>query len=153
MVFGTFDILHIGHIRLLKYAKNLTGQDGELIAVVARDSNVMKIKGHPPVFNEHERLEILSELKMVDKAILGDENDFTVPIKEWHPDIIVLGYDQSAKMTEELIKKAGIKCKVVVAPRFIELDVASSSEARRRLGEILLKELRINNQNLSMREK
>lgn len=88
MIFGTFDIIHLGHIKMIKKAKEIAGKDGELIAVVARNENVIRFKGHPPIFDENERLEIISAIKYVDRAILGHEKDIFKIIEEYKPDII-----------------------------------------------------------------
>jgi len=120
LVAGTFDIIHIGHIRFLYAAKNLA-EDAELIVVVARNSTVKRIKKRKPVFDEKERLEIVKALKPVDKALLGNENaDILEIVKQINPDIIALGYDQKIS-EEEILKWArrnGLKIKVIRLPKF-----------------------------------
>ena len=91
MVFGTFDCLHSGHLHLFKQAKSY----GEkLIVVLARDQNVEKIKGKLPLNNEADRLELVSALKIVDFAVLGDLADYLKAIRDYQPDVVCLGYDQ-----------------------------------------------------------
>lgn len=92
MVFGTFDILHFGHINLFKQAKKM---GDKLIVVLARDSNVLKIKGDKPFHDEKERLEIIKNLSLVDIATLGSETNVYQVIKDLKPNIIALGYDQN----------------------------------------------------------
>lgn len=133
-VAGTFDIIHVGHIRFLYAAKRLA-RNSELIVVVARDKTVERLKGRKPVFNELERLEIVSALKPVDKAVLGyeSENIFEI-LKEIRPDIVVLGYDQRVS-EKELICWAqmnGLSFRVLRLPKF-DASISSSSEARRRI--------------------
>lgn len=131
-VAGTFDLIHVGHIRFLKAAKELA-QNSELIVVVARDKTVQKIKGRSPVFNEQERLEIIQNLKPVDQAILGNEEghlfDILLKIK---PDIIALGYDQ--KVSESALiewgKKYNLNFKVIRLPKF-DAHIDSSTKIRR----------------------
>src|SRR3972149_5931200 len=97
MVFGAFDGLHPGHLDFFKQAKKY----GDfLIVSVARDENVKKIKGKEPLFGEEERFELIANLKVVDKAILGAAHNFYVHIKMERPDVICLGYDQWAKEEE-----------------------------------------------------
>lgn len=120
LVAGTFDIIHIGHIRFLYAAKNLA-EDAELIVVVARNSTVKKIKKREPIFDEKERLEIVKALKPVDEALLGNENtDILEIVKQINPDIIALGYDQKISEDEilEWAKKNGLSIKVVRLPKF-----------------------------------
>lgn len=93
MIFGTFDILHAGHENMFKQAREF----GEyLIAVIARDSTVKKIKGRATINNEKERIKNLKRLNTIDKIILGDENDKYAAIKKFKPNVIALGYDQFA---------------------------------------------------------
>ncbi|MCS7097763.1 MAG: FAD synthase [Candidatus Methanomethyliaceae archaeon] len=105
---GCFDLIHYGHLRYLEEAKKLGGEGAELIVVVARDSTIIKRKGHPPIMNENHRRALVEALKPVDKAILGKENfDIISIINEVKPDIIALGYDQGD--LEELLLNLGIK--------------------------------------------
>jgi len=131
---GTFDIIHAGHVRLLLEAKKLAGSDGELVVIVARDENVRKYKGHPPIFTERERLFMIQNLKPVDRAVLGDLKDPLLIIEREKPDIIVLGYDQWAAedwLTEELTKR-GLKSKVIRMKKF-EVEISSSSKVVERI--------------------
>ena len=115
---GTFDILHIGHIKLFEWAKKRFG--GELVVIVARDENVKKIKGKKPVFSEKERKKMLEAIRFIDKVVLGDKKDFFKPILKEMPEIVVLGYDQwvEKKELEKKLKSLGIRAKVVKAPKF-----------------------------------
>ena len=91
LIAGTFDIIHPGHINLIKQARGL----GDfLVVIVARDQNVKKMKGLLPHFNEEERLNRLAQLNLVEKVVLGDLRDPYKIIKEEKPDVIALGYDQ-----------------------------------------------------------
>lgn len=92
MVFGTFDLLHKGHKSFLKQAK----KNGDyLIALVARDVNVIILKKRELHESENTRLEKISKLSYVDEAILGNKRINMGPIKRINPDIICLGYDQT----------------------------------------------------------
>lgn len=91
MGFGTFDAVHPGHLHYLNSMKML---GDELIVVVARDKNVSEIKSKKPHFNEQVRLAHVRETGIPDQVMLGDLNDFYVPIREYQPDVIGLGYDQ-----------------------------------------------------------
>lgn len=112
MVFGSFDLLHPGHINLFRQAK----QYGDyLIVVIARDETIEKLKGFAPKYSERERKTHVQELKIVDKAVLGDSKDHFDAIEEFKPDVICLGYDQKF-FTEDLeqeIEKRGLKIKIM----------------------------------------
>ncbi|MDP8002824.1 MAG: DUF357 domain-containing protein [Caldisphaera sp.] len=107
---GTFDILHPGHINLLRFAS----QFGKVYVVIARDKNAEKDKGRPVILDEKSRLELISSIKYTYEAILGDEKDYIKPIEEIKPDIIVLGPDQQiseeklAQIVESRINKRPI---------------------------------------------
>ncbi|MBD3228955.1 MAG: adenylyltransferase/cytidyltransferase family protein, partial [Candidatus Lokiarchaeota archaeon] len=87
MAFGTFDILHLGHVKLLRNAKKLAnGANAKLIVVIARDENVIKEKNRRPIFPEDQRLEMIKSLKVVDEAYLGNlGNDRLKIIEELKP--------------------------------------------------------------------
>lgn len=117
MVFGTFDIVHLGHIALFHEAKK---HGDTLIVVVARDKRARGIKGTDPVFGEKERMSFLQELSIVDRVLLGDKSDVYKVIKNIKPDTILLGYDQKM-FTEELenkIKEFGFDTRVVRAKAY-----------------------------------
>lgn len=90
LIFGTFDNLHPGHRNFFRQAEAL----GDVIAVVARDKNVKKIKSSYPEKRERSRLLSVARDKNVFKAMLGDQNDFLRPVERIQPDIIALGHDQ-----------------------------------------------------------
>ena len=100
MVFGTFDILHPGHLFLFKEAKKLWDS---LTVVVARDTTVQAVKNIKTQNKEDERLKNIIDLNIADKIILGNTEDKYQVIRDERPDIIALGYDQSA-FTEGLNK-------------------------------------------------
>ena len=88
---GVFDIIHPGHIHTLNAAKAL---GGVLVVAVATDKTAEKMKKRSPLHNQELRCELVSSLSMVDKAIVGHEDDIFQTVKEVKPNIIVLGYDQ-----------------------------------------------------------
>ena len=88
---GVFDIIHPGHIHTLNAAKAL----GDILVVaIATDKTAQKMKKRQPLHNQELRRELVSCLSMVDKAIVGHEDDIFETVKAIKPDIIVLGYDQ-----------------------------------------------------------
>ena len=88
---GVFDIIHPGHIHTLNAAKAL---GGILIVAIATDKTAKKMKKRSPLHTQELRRELVSCLSMVDKAIVGHEDDIFQTVKEVKPNIIVLGYDQ-----------------------------------------------------------
>ena len=114
MVFGTFDILHKGHLHFFKQARELS-VNPYLIVSVARDKNVKKIKGHVPQFSERQRLTAVKKSPLVDKAILGGIKTYLPHIISQKPSIIALGFDQKAyvKNLRSALQKRGLKVKIV----------------------------------------
>ncbi len=129
LVAGTFDLLHPGHLRLLREAK----RRGELHVVVARDSNSEKAKGHPPLVSEGQRLEMVKALKPVDRAMLGSEDDLFSPVEEIRPDVILLGPDQEFPGLEQRLRESGLSTRVErLEKRAEDFPLASSSAIRER---------------------
>ena len=112
IVFGTFDILHEGHLDFLKQAKK---RCDFLAVVIGRDSTVEKIKGKKPDSNEHQRMLAVYNVPEVDLALLGDKEDPYKVIEEQKPDVICLGNDQDSytENLEEELEKRGIKPEII----------------------------------------
>jgi len=89
---GVFDLLHIGHVRYLKYARGLADV---LVVGVNSDASVRRLgKGDDrPVTPEHERAEILSGLSPVDAVIIFGEDTPAEVIDRLQPDVLVKGAD------------------------------------------------------------
>ena len=121
MVFGTFDGLHRGHLDFFRQAKNFT-ENSFLIVSIARDENVLKIKGEKPTFNEKERLLLVKKNKLVDKAVLSGKDKYLPHILKEKPDIIALGYDQKAYVSDlkKDLKNKGIFVKIIRLKPFKE---------------------------------
>jgi FAD synthetase len=104
-IFGVFDGIHEGHLAFIKEAKAL---GDKLVAIVARDSEVEKIKGKLPHSNEVLRINALLKVEDIDQVFLGDAEQGTYKIvQEVKPNVIFLGYDQQAlyENLKEAIKK------------------------------------------------
>lgn len=93
---GTFDILHVGHLRLLNYAKSL----GEYLHVaIDSDERVKFLKGSQrPINSQEERKEMLLNLKAVDTvSIFNSSIALENTIKDLNPDFMVIGGDYRGK--------------------------------------------------------
>lgn len=128
MATGTFDLLHLGHIYYLREAKKL---GDTLSVVVSTDSTVRRLK-HEPINTEEIRLNLIKELKIVDEAYLGHEDDMYEIVDEIKPDIIALGFDQlhDEKNIKSELKKRNINAKVI---RLSEFKGGSDLEGTRRI--------------------
>jgi FAD synthetase len=128
MATGTFDLLHMGHIYYLNEAKKL---GDKLVVIVATDSTVRKLK-HEPVTPEEIRLNLIKELKVVDEAFLGYEDDMYKIVEEIKPDVIALGFDQihDENMIKKELKRRKLKTKVM---RLSKYECGSDLNGTRRI--------------------
>ncbi len=131
LIGGTFDILHPGHIYYIKEASKY----GLVYAVVATDRNVKKIKGREPILPQEHRLELVSSIKYVYKAFLGDERDLMKPIEQIKPDLVILGPDQP--INEEVIlrraNKLNLNLEVIRLPNRVGGTEYSSTNIIRKI--------------------
>ena len=77
VVSGYFDPLHVGHLEYFQRAKDLAGPQGQLIVIVNNDQQATLKKGRP-FMPATERVQIISALRMVDRAVLSIDQDRTV---------------------------------------------------------------------------
>ena len=133
---GKFDILHLGHIAYLEQARELAGEDGELVVVIALDKTIVRERGAPPVFPQEQRRRIVDSLKFVDRAVVGiDTDDHTTIVSEIKPDIIALGYDQYTDVSslEAHFASTGLKTKIVRLKKRNADGLCSSTVIRERI--------------------
>ncbi len=102
---GTFNLLHPGHIFFLEKAKELGDY---LVVVVANDKTVAREKKFL-VMPAEARKKIIESLRVVDKAVIGDEKDFIRVVHKEKPGVIALGFDQQLGSLEKQIESLGIK--------------------------------------------
>jgi len=107
VVNGTFDILHLGHLRLLQYARSFP--DSYVYVLIDSDRRVKELKGPDrPVHNEYERASMLAALKAVDRVDIFDTDQELINyIKNYEPDVMVKGDDYRDRpiIGEEYCKK------------------------------------------------
>jgi D-beta-D-heptose 7-phosphate kinase/D-beta-D-heptose 1-phosphate adenosyltransferase len=92
---GTFDILHIGHIRLLNFAKSF----GSIRVGLDTDERVSEKKGIERPFNIlSDRMEFISAINGVDSVVsFGTDDELRNCIKEYEPDVMVIGDEYKYK--------------------------------------------------------
>jgi len=114
---GCFDLLHVGHIRYLRAAKEL---GGKLLVAINSDDSVRSLKGQDrPLMPDHERAEILAALSDVDAVIVFPEPDVRALIREIRPDIHAKGTDYTAENVPErdTIIECGGRVEIVGDPK------------------------------------
>lgn len=110
ITFGTFDVFHVGHLRVIERAAALGDR---LVVGVSADALNLRKKGREPVFSEGERMEIVAALRQVDEVFLEEsleeKRDY---ILRYGADVLVMGDDWRGRFDE-----MGEVCEVVYLPR------------------------------------
>ena len=124
ITYGTFDLLHAGHINLLRRAKELGDY---LIVVVSTDEFNWNEKQKKCYFTYEERKKLVEAVRYVDLVIPENSWDQKVSdVQEYHVDTFVMGDDWEGKF--DFLKEEG--CEVVYLPRTPEI---SSSQIKQDL--------------------
>ena len=109
ITYGTFDLLHIGHINFLRRAKEL----GDYLIVGLSSDEFNLLKGKKAFFDFNERKKILESIKYVDNVIVENSWEQKIlDIKKYNADILVMGDDWLGKF--DYLKEY---CKVIYLPR------------------------------------
>jgi len=110
VTFGTFDVFHVGHLRVIERAAALGTR---LVVGVSADALNLRKKGREPVFSQDERLAIVAALKPVDAVFveesLEQKRDY---LREHRADVLVMGDDWAGRFDE-----FRDVCEVVYLPR------------------------------------
>jgi len=121
VTFGTFDVFHVGHLRVLERAASLG--DRLVVGVSADELNLRK-KGREPVFSEAERLEIVAALRMVDEVFVEESLEQKREyLQRYAADVLVMGDDWRGKFDE-----FGDICEVVYLPRTLAISTTALIE-------------------------
>ena len=121
ITFGTFDIFHVGHLRLLERARAL----GDcLIVGVSSDALNQSKKSRAPVYSLDERMDILRGLRTVDEIFVEEsleaKRDYLV---RYRASVLVMGDDWRGKFDHY-----GDICKVVYLPRTPSVSTSATIE-------------------------
>ncbi len=124
------DIVHKGHLEMMKNAKAIAGEDGKSIVGILTDEAVMEKKPKPTISFE-DRIELAGAIKYVDLAVAQETYSPLPNVKKIRPDILM----ESSSHTKEAIEEArevmkDIGGKVIVIPYF---PTQSSSKIKNRV--------------------
>lgn len=120
ITYGTYDLLHYGHINLLKRAKSL----GDYLIVAISTNEFNEIKGKKCYFSFEERKQLVESIRYVDLVIREDSWEQKIDdIKEFKIDTFVMGDDWKGKF--DYLKDY---CQVVYLPRTPEISTTKIKE-------------------------
>jgi glycerol-3-phosphate cytidylyltransferase len=98
LTFGTFDVLHVGHLRLLERAATLGTR---LVVGVSSDSLNIAKKGRPPVFPEDERMRLVAAIRCVDDVFLEESLELKRSyLLRYQADVLAMGDDWRGRFDE-----------------------------------------------------
>ncbi|RLB93399.1 MAG: bifunctional heptose 7-phosphate kinase/heptose 1-phosphate adenyltransferase, partial [Deltaproteobacteria bacterium] len=107
MTNGCFDLLHVGHIKLLSASKKM----GDLLIVaIDDDDSVRTLKGNDrPIINAQERARIISALDCVDYITIFSTNDLEQVIETIRPDVLTKGSNYTTRTVQgrEIVERSG----------------------------------------------
>ena len=119
ITFGTFDLLHIGHVNIL----NRSGKHGDKLVVgVSSDALNYKKKQKYPIYSENDRMNIIKNLKGVEQVFLEESLELKRDyILKYKADILVMGDDWEGKF--DYLNDI---CEVIYLPRTKEISTTET---------------------------
>jgi choline-phosphate cytidylyltransferase len=98
ITFGTFDVFHVGHLRVIQRARALGDR---LVVGVSADALNLRKKDRLPVFSQDERMEIVAALKPVDEVFLEESlEEKRAYVLRYGADVLVMGDDWLGRFDE-----------------------------------------------------
>lgn len=93
---GTFDLLHVGHLALLRECRKIAGSYGRVVVAVNTDQFVTQFK-HLPVVPYAQRAELVRSVRYVDDVVPNDGLDQSSLIESLRPDVLAVGVDWATR--------------------------------------------------------
>jgi glycerol-3-phosphate cytidylyltransferase len=98
ITFGTYDLFHVGHLRILQRARALGDR---LVVGVSTDNLNFSKKGYRPIFSQADRCAIVGALKAVDETFFEESLELKGDyIKTWKADLLVMGDDWKGRFDQ-----------------------------------------------------
>jgi glycerol-3-phosphate cytidylyltransferase len=133
LTYGTFDMFHIGHLKLLKRLKRM----GDKLIIGVSTDEFNEIKGKKTIIPYAQRAEIVESIKYVDKVI--PEHNWqqkVVDIKKYKIDTFAMGHDWEGKFDE--LKKY---CKVIYLPRTEGISTTALKQQLNKISKINIEDI------------
>ena len=125
ITYGTFDLLHVGHVKFLERAKAL----GNKLFVGISTDNFNVLKGKQAIYTFEERFEIIKSIKFVDAVFIEDSwEQKEYDIKKFNIDVFVIGEDWKGKFNY-----LSILCQVIYLSRTKDISTTSTKERIKKL--------------------
>jgi glycerol-3-phosphate cytidylyltransferase len=94
---GSYDILHSGHVNILRKCRKLAGKDGKVVVALTSDAFYKEYRGYEPAKPFSERKALLGEFRDVDEIVEATKETTREQILRLNPDFVVLGSDWASK--------------------------------------------------------
>jgi cytidyltransferase-like protein len=95
---GTFDLIHPGHVSLLRACHGMAGPNGLVVVALNTDEFVRQYKGRPTVMSFDDRRDVLRAIRYVDRVVTNFSGADSKPAIEFvHPHVIAIGDDWRTK--------------------------------------------------------
>lgn len=119
---GTYDLLHSGHLNMLRHCRELAGPNGEVVIGLNTDEFVLEFKGHLPVQSYMERSEVLAACRFVDRVVPNvGGRDSRVVLESVLPDVILASFDYWSEDHSKYCAQMGFSVEWLAA-RHIRLE-------------------------------
>lgn len=113
------DIIHKGHLLMMKNSKAMAGKDGKLIVGILTEEAILEKKTKPPILSLSERIDIAESIKYVDAAVPQETYSPIPNVKRIKPDILMESGSHAEKDIEETRKvMESIGGRVIVMPYY-----------------------------------
>lgn len=128
------DIIHKGHLVMMKNSKAMAGKDGKLVVGILTEAAVLEKKSDPPVLSLDERIDIADSIKYVDAAVPQETYSPIPNVKRIKPDILMESASHAEKDIEEARKVVeSYGGRVVVMPYY---PSQCSTDIKKKIKEI-----------------